>query len=304
MTDTDATTQIGSGNIVGYITGAEAQKENAENAAVDISNATDDGLGSADTAKTAGDLLASLLGVLVAGTALAWADGFAVSHAMNLGLGSVDTAKTATKLSDKYIQKIRDYRGQSESAGRYLAEGFAAGIYAGQGSVAAAAASSARAALAAFRATAQIHSPSAAAKADALYVPEGWAGGIEEGKEQVEEAAADTADATLDGFKDVLLPDLDLGWAVDQIRQASYTMDAELAQRATESTMETVARSAPESQETGSSDFDYDRLGEVVASAIDGMDVRLDGKKVGKVMTSRINAGLQEYAEMNQRGVM
>lgn len=304
LTDTDATTQIGSDNVAGYITGAEAQKENAENTAVDISNATDDGLGSADTAKTAGDLLASLLGVLVAGTALAWADGFAVSHAMNLGLGSVDTAKTATKLSDKYIQKIRDYRGQSESAGRYLAEGFAAGIYAGQDSVAAAAASSARAALAAFRATAQIHSPSAAAKADALYVPEGWAGGIEEGKEQVEEAAADTADATLDGFKDVLLPDLDLGWAVDQIRQASYTMDAELAQRATESTMETVARSAPESQETGSSDFDYDRLGEVVASAIDGMDVRLDGKKVGKVMTSRINAGLQEYAQMNQRGVM
>lgn len=248
--------------------------------------------------------MASLLGVLVAGTTLAWIDGVAVSNAMNLGLGSADTAGTASKLSDKYVRRTREYRGEAESAGRYLAEGFAAGIYAGQGSVAAAAASSARAALAAFRATAQIHSPSAAAKADALYVPEGWAGGIEEGKEQVEEAAADTADATLDGFKDVLLPDLDLGWAVDQIRQASYTMDAELAQRATESTMETVARSAPESQETGSSDFDYDRLGEVVASAIDGMDVRLDGKKVGKVMTSRINAGLQEYAQMNQRGVM
>ena len=304
LTDTDATTQIGSGNIVGYITGAEAQKENAENAAVDISNATDDGLGSADTAKTAGKLMASLLGVLVAGTTLAWIDGVAVSNAMNLGLGSADTAGTASKLSDKYVRRTREYRGEAESAGRYLSEGFAAGIYAGQGSVAAAAASSARAALAAFRATAQIHSPSAAAKADALYVPEGWAGGIEEGKEQVEEAAADTADATLDGFKDVLLPDLDLGWAVDQIHQASYTMDAELAQRATESTMETVARSAPESQETGSSDFDYDRLGEVVASAIDGMDVRLDGKKVGKVMTSRINAGLQEYAQMNQRGVM
>lgn len=304
LTDTDATTQIGSDNIVGYITGAEAQKENAENTAVDISNATDDGLGSADTAKTAGKLMASLLGVLVAGTTLAWIDGVAVSNAMNLGLGSADTAGTASKLSDKYVRRTREYRGEAESAGRYLAEGFAAGIYAGQGSVAAAAASSARAALAAFRATAQIHSPSAAAKADALYVPEGWAGGIEEGKEQVEEAAADTADATLDGFKDVLLPDLDLGWAVDQIRQASYTMDAELAQRATESTMETVARSAPESQETGSSDFDYDRLGEVVASAIDGMDVRLDGKKVGKVMTSRINAGLQEYAQMNQRGVM
>lgn len=304
LTDTDATTQIGSDNVAGYITGAEAQKENAENAAVDISNATDDGLGSADTAKTAGKLMASLLGVLVAGTTLAWIDGVAVSNAMNLGLGSADTAGTASKLSDKYVRRTREYRGEAESAGRYLAEGFAAGIYAGQGSVAAAAASSARAALAAFRATAQIHSPSAAAKADALYVPEGWAGGIEEGKEQVEEAAADTADATLDGFKDVLLPDLDLGWAVDQIRQASYTMDAELAQRATESTMETVARSASESQETGSSDFDYDRLGEVVESAIDGMDVRLDGKKVGKVMTSRINAGLQDYAQMNQRGVM
>ena len=304
LTDTDATTQIGSDNIAGYITGAAAQKENAENTAVDISNATDDGLGSADTAATAGNLLASLLGVLVAGTALAWADGFAVSHAMNLGLGSVDTAKTATDLSDKYIQKLRDYRGQSEEAGKYMAEGFAAGINAGRGSVAAAARQSAQAALSAFRAAAQIHSPSAAAKADALYVPEGWAGGIEEGKEQVEEAAADTADATLDGFKDVLLPDLDLGWAVDQIRQASYSMDAELAQNAMESTMETVARSTPESQETGSSDFDYDRLGEVVASAINGMDVRLDGKKVGKVMTSRINAGLQEYAQLNQRGVM
>lgn len=304
LTDTAQTTQIGSDNVAGYITGAESQKDAAQDTAVGISEATDEGLGSADTAATAGNLLASLLGVLVAGTTLAWIDGVAVSNAMNLGLGSADTAGTASKLSDKYVRRTREYRGEAESAGRYLAEGFAAGIYAGQGSVAAAAASSARAALAAFRATAQIHSPSAAAKADALYVPEGWAGGIEEGKEQVEEAAADTADATLDGFKDVLLPDLDLGWAVDQIRQASYTMDAELAQRATESTMETVARSAPESQETGSSDFDYDRLGEVVASAIDGMDVRLDGKKVGKVMTSRINAGLQEYAQMNQRGVM
>lgn len=304
LTDTAQTTQIGSDNVAGYITGAESQKDAAQDTAVGISEATDEGLGSADTAATAGNLLASLLGVLVAGTTLAWIDGVAVSNAMNLGLGSADTAGTASKLSDKYVRRTREYRGEAESAGRYLAEGFAAGIYAGQGSVAAAAASSARAALAAFRATAQIHSPSAAAKADALYVPEGWAGGIEEGKEQVEEAAADTADATLDGFKDVLLPDLDLGWAVDQIRQASYTMDAELAQRATESTMETVARSAPESQETGSSDFDYDRLGEVVASAIDGMDVSLDGKKVGKVMTSRINAGLQEYAQMNQRGVM
>lgn len=174
LTDTDATTQIGSDNIAGYITGAEAQKENAENTAVDISEATDDGLGSADTAATAGNLLASLLGVLVAGTALAWADGFAVSHAMNLGLGSVDTAKTATNLSDKYIQKLRDYRGQSESAGGYLVEGFAAGINAGKHSVVSAASDSARAALAAFRATAQIHSPSAAAKADALFVPEGY----------------------------------------------------------------------------------------------------------------------------------
>ena len=290
--------------MAGYITGAESQKDAAQDTAVGISEATDEGLGSADTAATAGNLLASLLGVLVAGTTLAWVDGVAVSTAMNLGLGSANTAGTANDLASKYTNELNNHRGNAESSGRYLVEGFAAGIDAGKSRVVSAAADSARAALAAFRAVAQIHSPSAAAKADALFVPEGWAGGIEEGKEQVEEAAADTADATLDGFKDVLLPDLDLGWAVDQIRQASYTMDAELAQRATESTMETVARSAPESQETGSSDFDYDRLGEVVASAIDGMDVRLDGKKVGKVMTSRINAGLQEYAEMNQRGVM
>lgn len=304
LTDTAQTTQIGSDNVAGYITGAESQKDAAQDTAVGISEATDEGLGSADTAATAGNLLASLLGVLVAGTTLAWVDGVAVSTAMNLGLGSANTAGTANDLASKYTNELNNHRGNAESSGRYLVEGFAAGIDAGKSRVVSAAADSARAALAAFRAVAQIHSPSAAAKADALFVPEGWAGGIEEGKEQVEEAAADTADATLDGFKDVLLPDLDLGWAVDQIRQASYTMDAELAQRATESTMETVARSAPESQETGSSDFDYDRLGEVVASAIDGMDVRLDGKKVGKVMTSRINAGLQEYAQMNQRGVM
>lgn len=304
LTDTAQTTQIGSDNVAGYIIGAESQKEAAQDTAVGISEATDEGLGSADTAATAGNLLASLLGVLVAGTTLAWVDGVAVSTAMNLGLGSANTAGTANDLASKYTNELNNHRGNAESSGRYLVEGFAAGIDAGKSRVVSAAADSARAALAAFRAVAQIHSPSAAAKADALFVPEGWAGGIEEGKEQVEEAAADTADATLDGFKDVLLPDLDLGWAVDQIRQASYTMDAELAQRATESTMETVARSAPESQETGSSDFDYDRLGEVVASAIDGMDVRLDGKKVGKVMTSRINAGLQEYAQMNQRGVM
>ena len=304
LTDTAQTTQIGSDNVAGYITGAESQKDAAQDTAVGISEATDEGLGSADTAATAGNLLASLLGVLVAGTTLALVDGVAVSTAMNLGLGSANTAGTANDLASKYTNELNNHRGNAESSGRYLVEGFAAGIDAGKSRVVSAAADSARAALAAFRAVAQIHSPSAAAKADALFVPEGWAGGIEEGKEQVEEAAADTADATLDGFKDVLLPDLDLGWAVDQIRQASYTMDAELAQRATESTMETVARSAPESQETGSSDFDYDRLGEVVASAIDGMDVRLDGKKVGKVMTSRINAGLQEYAQMNQRGVM
>ena len=300
LTDTDATTQIGSDNIAGYINGAAAQKENAENTAVDISNATDDGLGSADTAKTAGDLLASLLGVLVAGTALAWADGFAVSHAMNLGLGSVDTAKTATKLSDKYIQKIHDYRGQSESAGRYLAEGFAAGIYAGQGSVAAAAASSARAALAAFRATAQIHSPSAAAKADALFVPEGWAGGIEAGQEQVEKAAEETAEVTLDSFKDFLLPEVDTSLVIDQMTQQPQI----LAQTITESGTESVVRSMPEQSESASSEPDYEKVGEAVARALENTEVRLDGKKVGKVMTGRINAGLQEYAQMNQRGVM
>lgn len=300
LTDTDATTQIGSGNIVGYITGAEAQKENAENAAVDISNATDDGLGSADTAKTAGKLMASLLGVLVAGTTLAWIDGVAVSNAMNLGLGSADTAGTASKLSDKYVRRTREYRGEAESAGRYLAEGFAAGIYAGQGSVAAAAASSARAALAAFRATAQIHSPSAAAKADALFVPEGWAGGIEEGQEKVEKAAADTADVTLDSFKDLLLPEVDTSLVIDQLTQQPQI----LAQTITESGTESVVRSIPEQSESASSEPDYEKVGEAVARALENTEVRLDGKKVGKVMTSRINAGLQEYAQMNQRGVM
>lgn len=300
LTDTDATTQIGSDNIVGYITGAEAQKENAENTAVDISNATDDGLGSADTAKTAGKLMASLLGVLVAGTTLAWIDGVAVSNAMNLGLGSADTAGTASKLSDKYVRRTREYRGEAESAGRYLAEGFAAGIYAGQGSVAAAAASSARAALAAFRATAQIHSPSAAAKADALFVPEGWAGGIEEGQEKVEKAAADTADVTLDSFKDLLLPEVDTSLVIDQLTQQPQI----LAQTITESGTESVVRSIPEQSESASSEPDYEKVGEAVARALENTEVRLDGKKVGKVMTSRINAGLQEYAQMNQRGVM
>lgn len=300
LTDTDATTQIGSGNIVGYITGAEAQKENAENTAVDISNATDDGLGSADTAKTAGKLMASLLGVLVAGTTLAWIDGVAVSNAMNLGLGSADTAGTASKLSDKYVRRTREYRGEAESAGRYLAEGFAAGIYAGQGSVAAAAASSARAALAAFRATAQIHSPSAAAKADALFVPEGWAGGIEDGQEKVEKAAADTADVTLDSFKDLLLPEVDTSLVIDQLTQQPQI----LAQTITESGTESVVRSIPEQSESASSEPDYEKVGEAVARALENTEVRLDGKKVGKVMTSRINAGLQEYAQMNQRGVM
>lgn len=300
LTDTDATTQIGSDNIVGYITGAEAQKENAENTAVDISNATDDGLGSADTAKTAGKLMASLLGVLVAGTTLAWIDGVAVSNAMNLGLGSADTAGTASKLSDKYVRRTREYRGEAESAGRYLAEGFAAGIYAGQGSVAAAAASSARAALAAFRATAQIHSPSAAAKADALFVPEGWAGGIEDGREQVEKAAEETAEVTLDSFKDLLLPEVDTSLVIDQLTQQPQI----LAQTITESGTESVVRSIPEQSESASSEPDYEKVGEAVARALENAEVRLDGKKVGKVMTGRINAGLQEYAQMNQRGVM
>lgn len=300
LTDTDATTQIGSGNIVGYITGAEAQKENAENAAVDISNATDDGLGSADTAKTAGKLMASLLGVLVAGTTLAWIDGVAVSNAMNLGLGSADTAGTASKLSDKYVRRTREYRGEAESAGRYLAEGFAAGIYAGQGSVAVAAASSARAALAAFRATAQIHSPSAAAKADALFVPEGWAGGIEDGQEQVEKAAEETAEVTLDSFKDLLLPEVDTSLVIDQLTQQPQI----LAQTITESGTESVVRSIPEQSESASPEPDYEKVGEAVARALENTEVCLDGKKVGKVMTGRINAGLQEYAQMNQRGVM
>ena len=300
LTDTDATTQIGSDNVAGYITGAEAQKENAENAAVDISNATDDGLGSADTAKTAGKLMASLLGVLVAGTTLAWIDGVAVSNAMNLGLGSADTAGTASKLSDKYVRRTREYRGEAESAGRYLAEGFAAGIYAGQGSVAAAAASSARAALAAFRATAQIHSPSAAAKADALFVPEGWAGGIEAGQEQVEKASEETAEVTLDSFKDLLLPEVDTSLVIDQLTQQPQI----LAQTITESGTESVVRSIPEQSESASSEPDYEKVGEAVARALENTEVRLDGKKVGKVMTGRINAGLQEYAQMNQRGVM
>ena len=300
LTDTDATTQIGSDNIAGYITGAEAQKENAENTAVDISDATDEGLGSADTAKTAGNLLASLLGVLVAGTALAWTDGFAVSTAMNLGLGSVNTAKTATDLSDKYIQKLREYRGQSESAGSYLVEGFAAGINAGKHSVVSAAADSARAALAAFRATAQIHSPSAAAKADALFVPEGWAGGIEAGQEEVEKAAEETAEVTLDSFKDLILPEVDTSLVIDQLTQQPQI----LAQTITESGEESAVRFTSSESDITSSEPDYEKVGEAVARALENTEVRLDGKRVGKVMTSYVNTGLQEYAQMNQRGVM
>lgn len=300
LTDTDATTQIGSDNIAGYITGAEAQKENAENTAVDISDATDEGLGSADTAKTAGNLLASLLGVLVAGTALAWTDGFAVSTAMNLGLGSVNTAKTATDLSDKYIQKLREYRGQSESAGSYLVEGFAAGINAGKHSVVSAAADSARAALAAFRATAQIHSPSAAAKADALFVPEGWAGGIEAGQEEVEKAAEETAEVTLDSFKDLILPEVDTSLVIDQLTQQPQI----LAQTITESGEESAVRFTSSESDITSSEPDYEKVAEAVARALENTEVRLDGKRVGKVMTSYVNTGLQEYAQMNQRGVM
>lgn len=302
LTIPDEATQIGSDNIAGYIEGAESKQQEVCNAAIAISDSADEGLGSADTAATGGNLIASLLSVLVGGTFLAWLDGVAVSNAMNAGLGSANTAGTANALAANYTTELFNHRGNAENAGRYLAEGFAAGISAGQGSVAAAARQSAYAALAAFRAAAQIHSPSAAAKEDALYVPEGWAGGIEAGKEQVEEAAEGTANATLDGFKDVLLPELDLSWAVDQIRQASYAMDGEMAQSATESTIESV--SASESQQVSLPDFDYERLGEAVASAMEGMDVRMDGKRVGKVLTSHINAGLQEYAQMNQRGVM
>lgn len=304
LTISDETSKIGADNIAGYIAGVEAEKTDVSSTATAISEATDEGLGSADTAATGDSLIASLLGVLVGGTVLAWLDGVAVSNSMNAGLGSANTAGTANKLATDYTNELLKHRGNTENAGRYLAEGFASGIYAGQGSVERAARQSAYAALAAFRAAAQIHSPSAAAKEDAIFVPEGWAGGIEAGREQVEEAAADTANATLDGFKEVLLPELDLSWAVDQIRQASYTMDREMAQSATESKIESVVRSASEPQETNYRDFDYEKMGDAVASAMEGMDVRMDGKRVGRVLTSHVNAEMQEYAEFNRKGVL
>ena len=60
----------------------------------------------------------------------------------------------------------------------------------------------------------------------------------------------------------------------------------------------------PVQSESASSEPDYENVGEAGARALENTEVRLDGKKVGKVMTGRINAGLQEYAQMNQRGVM
>lgn len=300
LTDTTQTTQIGSDNVAGYIAGAESQKDAAQDTAVGISEATDEGLGSADTAATAGNLLASLLGVLVAGTTLAWVDGVAVSTAMNLGLGSANTAGTANDLASNYINELNNHRGSAESSGRYLVEGFAAGIDAGKSRVVSAAADSARAALGAFRAVAQIHSPSAAAKADALFVPEGWAGGIEEGQEKVEKAAADTANVTLDSFKDIILPGIDTSLVIEQLTQQPQI----LAESVTESSMETAVRFTPDRQDITSPEIDYEKVGTAVASAIEGMDVRMDGKRVGKVLTGHINNEMQQYAQMNERGVM
>ncbi|MED9926001.1 MAG: phage tail tape measure protein [Lachnospiraceae bacterium] len=300
LTDTAQTTQIGSDNVAGYIVGAESQKEAAQDTAVGISEATDEGLGSADTAATAGNLLASLLGVLVAGTTLAWVDGVAVSTAMNLGLGSANTAGTANDLASKYTNELNNHRGNAESSGRYLVEGFAAGIDAGKSRVVSAAADSARAALAAFRAVAQIHSPSAAAKADALFVPEGWAGGIEEGQEKVEKAAADTADITLDSFRDIILPGIDTSLVIEQLTQQPQI----LAESVTESSMETAVRFTPDGQDVTLPEIDYEKVGTAVASAIEGMDVRMDGKRVGKVLTGHINNEMHQYAQMNERGVM
>ena len=59
-------------------------------------------------------------------------DGVAVSTAMNLGLGSANTAGTANDLASKYTNELNNHRGNAESSGRYLVEGFAAGIDAGK----------------------------------------------------------------------------------------------------------------------------------------------------------------------------
>ena len=87
---------------------------------------------------------------------------------------------------------------------------------------------------------------------------------------------------------------------IDQLTQQPQI----LAQTITESGTESVVRSIPEQSESASPEPDYEKVGEAVARALENTEVRLDGKKVGKVMTGRINAGLQEYAQMNQRGVM
>lgn len=115
-----------------------------------------------------------------------------------------------------------------------------------------------------------------------------------------DKTAEETAEVTLDSFKDLLLPEVDTSLVIDQLTQQPQI----LAQTITESGTESVVRSIPEQSESASSEPDYEKVGEAVARALENTEVRLDGKKVGKVMTSRINAGLQEYAQMNQRGVM
>jgi len=299
------TAAVGNQEAAAYISAVENTVEDAQLAGETVSDATDTGLGSADVGSTGNSLLGSLLGIFTGGTILAGVAGTAVSVALNLGLGVADTAGTASKLAQKYTSAINRQDSAAWSSGYALSAGVAAGIEAGIPSVRSAASKSASAAISAFRATAQIHSPSRIAIEDGSDWSEGIEIGILNNQDDIGRAASGTASiASQEFYKQAKSgTDFDASSIVEQMKEQSINLSWHLTggmEQEAAREKDVIALQAINSEQ----EIDYERLAEEQAKALNGMSITMDGKTVGGIITQYVDEGMDDTSDLRDRGVL
>ena len=277
------------------VTAVKSKEKSAEDTAKTVSNKMDEGIGSADMVGTIGGIFGGLIAVFTAGVPLALIAGTGVSTSLNAGLKTANTTKTAKDLSDNFISTISGQQNAAWNAGLALSNGITNGINAGITNVRAAASNSAAAALAAFRATAQIHSPSKAAEKDAEFVPEGWAGGIKENMDVLEDASDDAAEEMLRSF----LESAENPWDHDMVTSIKSIPDQLAAGMAAR-----YYNDNAQSPASYGDQMDYGRFADAVKGAVAGMAINMDGKRVGRITTPYTDAEMGTRSLLSDRGVV
>lgn len=170
--------------------------------------------------------------------------------------------------------------------GTNLIEGIKNGIIDAASGLAQSAMDAAKGALDAIKGFLGIHSPSRLMR-DVVgkNMIAGMEVGMEEETPQLEDTSIQSARTAVSAMRSVSASD-----AVSAIQSRAYA--------ASERAMDAALYKAPDQPSPGNTPqpelIDYDRMGREMAKAVDGMEVQMDGKKVGKIVTPAVNEELEK----------